>query len=277
MTKSEDKDLFHAAIVVIGNEILSGRTQDTNTPYIAERLTEFGVELCEVRIISDRESEIVSTVNDLREKYDYVFTTGGIGPTHDDITAYSLAKAFGVELERNEDALQALEEHYGLEELTPARAKMALVPAGAELIPNPVTAAPGFVMENVYVMAGVPRIMQAMLDHVLGIIKSGKPILSNTVACDLQESALAMEMHDLQDRYPDIQIGSYPHYRGGVLGLSLVLRGTDAEILEQATDELLEIIKEHGDEPHALSIRSRDPAKTVEMYEQGEIILAEKS
>jgi len=256
MAKSEDPDIFSAALVIIGNEILAGRTQDTNTPWIAERLTDHGILLAEVRVISDDEEEIIHAVNALRKKIDYVFTTGGIGPTHDDITAESIAKAFGRALVRNEKAFEMLEEHYGIEELTPPRAKMSMIPEGAQLIPNPVTAAPGFIIENVHVMAGVPRIMQAMLDHVLGMIKAGKPILSNTVACSLQESTIAADLAALQDKYVNIQLGSYPHYRGGVLGLSIVLRGTDKNKLEKATEELLELIKGHGDEPRALSIRS---------------------
>ncbi len=256
MGMTEDKDIFSAALIIIGNEILAGRTQDTNTPWIAERLTDHGIVLGEVRVIPDEEENIIEAVNQLRKKFDYVFSTGGIGPTHDDITAESIAKAFGVELVRDELAFKMLEEHYGIEELTPPRAKMSLIPAGAELIPNPVTAAPGFILENVHVMAGVPRIMQAMLDHLLRMIKAGKPILSNTVACSLAESVVAKDLTDMQKKYPDVQLGSYPHYRGGVLGLSLVLRGTNKDNLEKATDELLEIIKGHGDEPRALSIRS---------------------
>ncbi len=253
-----DRDIYTAALVIIGNEILAGRTQDSNTPWIAERLTDYGIVLAEVRIIPDHENVIIKTINALRPDFDYIFTTGGIGPTHDDITADSIAKAFGVELVQNEQAFRMLEEHYGLEELTPPRAKMCMIPEGAQLIPNPVTAAPGFIIENVHVMAGVPRIMQAMLDHLLGMIKAGKPILSNTVACSLQESVLASDLAELQERYPDVQMGSYPHYRGGVLGLSLVMRATDKESLDVATEELIELIKKHGDEPRALSIRSTD-------------------
>ena len=258
MTKSDNPDIYSAALVIIGNEILAGRTQDTNTPWIAERLTAHGIVLAEVRIIPDEKAEIIHTVNDLRGKFDYVFTTGGIGPTHDDITAESVAGAFGVALVENEQALKMLEEHYGADELTPPRAKMSMIPEGAQLIPNPVTAAPGFIIENVHVMAGVPRIMQAMLDHVLGIIRAGKPILSNTVACSLTESAVAAELSALQEKYPDVQLGSYPHYRGGVLGLSLVLRGTNKDHLEKATAELIALIRAHGDEPRALSIRATD-------------------
>jgi molybdenum cofactor synthesis domain-containing protein len=260
MKQDSGPDIFRASLAIIGNEILAGRTQDSNTPWIAERLTEHGIVLCEVRIIPDDPDVIVSTVQALSKAYDYVFTTGGIGPTHDDITAECVAKAFGVPLERSDEAFRALEEHYGIEELTPPRAKMSFVPRGARLIPNPVTAAPGFIIENVHVMAGVPRIMQAMLDYVLETIKAGKPILSNTVTCMLPESVLAQDMENLQARYPAIQLGSYPHYRGGTLGLSLVLRGTEPDDLGRATNELIAIIKKHGDEPRALSLRNASNA-----------------
>jgi molybdenum cofactor synthesis domain-containing protein len=259
MVKSE-MEIYRAALIIIGNEILAGRTQDTNTPWIAERLTDHGIVLGEVRVIPDTEEEIIFSINELRKKFDYVFSTGGIGPTHDDITAESVAKAFGVELKQDDEAYKMLEEHYGVEELTEPRLKMSYTPSGAQLIPNPVTAAPGFILENVYVMAGVPRIMQAMLDHVLGSIKAGKPILSNTVACSLQESVIAPDLTELQEKYKDVELGSYPHYRGGVLGLSLVLRATNKDSLELATDELIKIIRSHGDEPRALSIRSKDNA-----------------
>jgi molybdenum cofactor synthesis domain-containing protein len=258
-----EKDFYTAALVIIGNEILAGRTQDTNTPWIAERLTAQGIGLAEVRIVSDSEEDIIKAVNDVRERYDYVFTTGGIGPTHDDITAQSIAKAFGRDLVQNEHAFDMLEEHYGITDLTPARVKMAMIPQDALLIPNPVSAAPGFSIENVYVMAGVPRIMQAMFDYVMGTIRAGKPILSNMVACSLQESVVAEDLSQLQKNYPMLQMGSYPHYRGGVLGLSLVLRGSDKKVLEKATAELIAIIKSHGDEPRALSVRSEDHSVDV--------------
>ncbi|MGZ9097257.1 MAG: competence/damage-inducible protein A [Micavibrio sp.] len=260
MPQLDNPDTFKAALVILGNEILSGRTVDANTPWIAERLTERGILLAEVRIIPDVEHLIISTVKQLRETYDYVFTTGGIGPTHDDITAECVAKAFGLPLVRDEDAFRVLENYYGIENLTPPRAKMALIPEGAKLIPNPVSAAPGFICGNVHVMAGVPRIMQAMMDHVLDEIKAGKPILSNTVTCGLAESKIAEDLTNLQLKFPDIDIGSYPHYRGGMLGLSVVLRGTNNESLDLATAEVLGIIRKNGDEPRALSIRSTGKA-----------------
>lgn len=260
MAQLDNPDTFKASLIIIGNEVLSGRTTDANTPWIAERLTERGILLAEVRIIPDVEHLIVSTLNHLRETYDYVFTTGGIGPTHDDITTESVAKAFGVPVVRDKDAFVILEKYYGLENLTGPRAKMAMVPQGAKLIPNPVSAAPGFIMDNVYVMAGVPRIMRPMMDHVLDEIKAGKPILSNTITCGLTESKVADDMTRMQAQYPDIDIGSYPHYRGGELGLSIVLRGTNNDHLDLATNEIIEMIKKFGDTPRALSIRSSGKA-----------------
>ncbi|MDB5491146.1 MAG: Molybdopterin binding motif, CinA N-terminal domain protein [Micavibrio sp.] len=257
MSQLDNPDIFKAGLIVIGNEILSGRTSDANTPWIAEQLTQRGIYLAEVRIIPDVEQIIIDTVHALREKFDYVFTTGGIGPTHDDITSESIAKAFNLPLARDHEAFQLLEKYYGIENLTPPRAKMALIPQGATLIPNPVSAAPGFIVENVYVMAGVPRIMQAMLDHILDEIKAGKPIMSNTIACNLPESKIAEDLTALQNQYPTIDIGSYPHYRGGTLGLSLVLRGTDNDALDSATQDVVELVKKHGDMPRALSIRSK--------------------
>lgn len=245
-----------ASLVIIGNEILSGRTQDTNTAWLAEKLVERGISMSEVRIIPDQPEAIVAAVNELRQHSDYVLTTGGIGPTHDDITAESIAQAFHVDLEQNKEAYAILERHYGIEELTPPRLKMAMIPKGATLINNPVSGAPGFQIENVFVMAGVPRIMQAMFDDVIEKMDVGDRLLSNTVACGLQESAIAIDLGELQGRYPTIEIGSYPHYRGGVLGLSIVLRSVEADMLEKATEELIKLIRHLGDEPRALSLQT---------------------
>ncbi|MCB1557133.1 MAG: competence/damage-inducible protein A [Alphaproteobacteria bacterium] len=250
--------VYTAALIIIGNEILSGRTHDTNTPWIAERLTRHGILLQEVRVVPDVEPVIIRAVNEMRKTFDYVFTTGGIGPTHDDITAESIAKAFGVPVHQHEQAYKALNQHYGPKELTPSRLKMAMVPLGADLIPNPVSGAPGFIMENTYVMAGVPRIMQAMFDYILSILVAGKPILSHTITCDLAESVVADDLSTLQDRFPDVQIGSYPHYRGGVLGLSLVLRTTREDLLAETEDAVLSLLGRHGVEPRAISIKNDD-------------------
>ena len=258
------KDVYTAALVVIGNEILSGRTVDSNTPWIAERLTARGIVLAEVRVIPDTEAGIIDTVNALRATHDYVFTTGGIGPTHDDITSEAIAKALGMPLELNAAAMHALEEHYGAETVSKPRAKMAMIPRGAVLIPNPVSAAPGYIAGNVYVMAGVPRIMQGMLDQVLGMIDAGKPVLSSTITCKLGESVIAEDLSALQDRYPAVQIGSYPHYRGGTLGLSLVVRSTEQPMLEEVAAAIVELIRKHGDEPRTLSIKTMGKAQYSE-------------
>jgi molybdenum cofactor synthesis domain-containing protein len=244
--------VIKAALVVIGNEILSGRTHDANTVWIAEVLVKQGITLSEVRIVPDKETKIIEAVNALRGQYDYVFTTGGIGPTHDDITAASIAKAFGVKLERNADAFKLLEQHYGEGNVTKPRAKMAMIPEGAGLIANPVSSAPGFFLENVFVMAGVPRIMQAMFDSVIQKLKKGDVVLSNTVACHLPESLVAEDLAMLQNAYVDVEIGSYPHFRNGQLGLSLVLRSVEEGKLRAATHALGDIIRKHGEEPQLI-------------------------
>lgn len=258
MAVPKDKEIYDAAMLVIGNEILSGRTQDTNTTWIADNLVGIGVAIREARVVQDVEEEIIRAVNELRKRSDYVFVTGGIGPTHDDITAQSMARAFGVALELNTEAYKRLALYYGSEqEVTPARKKMAMIPAGASLIDNPVSAAPGFQMENVFVMAGVPRIMQAMFEDVKTRLKQGLPVLSNTISCSLPESVMAASLEEVQSRYATISIGSYPHFRGGILGLSLVLRGTDAVKLGAATKEVIDAIATLGGEPNAVSLQSK--------------------
>ena len=254
MTKDK-KDTYTAALLIIGNEILSGRTQDTNSNWMAAQFSGIGIQLVEIRVVPDDETEIIEAIKALRSKVDYLMTTGGIGPTHDDITAGSVAKAFGVELELNDDALQMMIKHYGDEvEMTPARQKMAMIPAGAGLIYNPVSGAPGFYLENVYVMAGVPRIMQAMFDAVKNELAHGQPLMSRTVTCNLQESQIAEGLSAVQDKYAEISIGSYPHYRGGALGLSLVLRGTDEGLLDQATQNVVDLIESLGGQTKAVSV-----------------------
>lgn len=256
-SKTTEKDIYKAALVVIGNEILSGRTQDTNTSWIASNLVGLGVMLQEVRVVPDIEGEIIFALNELRNKVDYVFTTGGIGPTHDDITAEAVAKAFGTSLELNKTAYDILVRHYGSEDqVTAPRKKMAMIPVGAELINNPVSAAPGFKIGNVYVMAGVPKIMQGMFDDVKNKISRGKPMMSNTISCSLPESAIAEPLEKIQSKFPSVSIGSYPHFRGGILGLSLVLRSIDDDCLDIATRETITMIADLGGEPNALSIQS---------------------
>lgn len=252
-------DIITAGVLVIGDEILSGRTKDKNIGFIAEYLTNIGIDLKEARIVADDEADIVAALNALRGRYTYVFTTGGIGPTHDDITAEAVAKAFGAPLELNAEAYDILVRHYGDEkDVTAPRRKMAMIPKGAGLINNPVSGAPGFQIENVFVMAGVPRIMQAMFDDVKTRLSRGKPVISNTVTCSLAESAVAEPLAEIQKNYPGVDIGSYPHFRGGILGLSLVLRSIDAAVLGRATDDVIAMIKRMGGEPNALSIQSKN-------------------
>ena len=237
-----------AAVLVIGNEILSGRTKDVNLGFLAEQLTGLGIRLREARVIADLEADIVATVNETRARYDYVFTTGGIGPTHDDITAACVAKAFGVALVLDQRAVAVLTRHYQAGQLNEARLRMAHVPAGASLIDNPVSAAPGFQMGNVFVMAGVPSIMQAMFGGLKHRLVGGPAILSRTVSGFIAEGTIAAGLGALQDRYGQLEIGSYPFFRQGRFGASFVLRGTDAAAIAAAAEELKTLIRDLGAE-----------------------------
>src|SRR5215469_14038542 len=248
-TKDSAERIVTAAVLIIGNEILSGRTKDANLGYIAEELTKLGIRLREGRVVADVEDEIVAAVNDCRARYDYVFTTGGIGPTHDDITSGSVAKAYGVPLILDPRARAILERNYPPGGLNEARLRMAHVPKGAQLIENPVSAAPGFRMGNVFVMAGVPSIMRAMFDGVKGTLVGGRPVLSLTVSAHLGEGIIAAGLGALQQRYADLDIGSYPFFRAGKYGASFVLRGTERSQLEAAAVELRRLIVELGAEP----------------------------
>jgi molybdenum cofactor synthesis domain-containing protein len=241
--------LVTACAIVIGNEILSGRTQDANIAYLGERLNELGVRLMEARVIPDAEDTIVATVNETRARFDYVFTTGGIGPTHDDITAASVAKAFGVPVIEHPEARAILEAHYPPGELTEARLRMAKTPEGADLIENPVSRAPGFQMDNVFVMAGIPSIMQAMFESLSHRLVGGTPLKSRSVTVYLPESRMAPSLGALQDRYPDVEIGSYPFSREGRFGARLVLRSTGPARLAAAEAELDTALRELGGEP----------------------------
>ena len=238
-----------ACLIVIGNEILSGRTQDKNIAYAGKWLNDAGVQLRECRVIPDVEDTIVETVNECRAKYDYVFTTGGIGPTHDDITAASVAKAFGVELHRHPEAERLLLDHYSPADRTEARMKMADVPLGAELVENPISRAPGFQMDNVFVMAGVPAIMQAMLDSVRHRLVGGARVASRQIVCGLAEGAIAKRLGTIQNAYPDLDIGSYPFWKMRKFGVSVVLRGVDETELDRAADDVRAMIRELGGEP----------------------------
>lgn len=227
-----------AALLIIGNEILSGRTVDANLPYLATFLGQIGIRMVEVRVVPDIEAEIVDAVNALRAKVDYVFTTGGIGPTHDDITAASIAKAFGRKLIRHPEAERRLIAFYPPERRTEARMKMAETPEGAELIDNPVSVAPGFIVENVHVMAGVPKIMQAMLDTLKPRLKGGALVRSRTLVVFRGEGDMAQALAAIQGRYPQIDIGSYPFFRMDKPGTSIVFRGDDLALIDAAFAEL---------------------------------------
>lgn len=246
---SNDDQPVTAAMVIIGNEILSGRTQDANLSYAATKLNEFGIQMREVRVIPDVENTIIETVNELRHNHHYVFTTGGIGPTHDDITADSIAKAFGVPLEINPMARALLEQHYGADNLTEARLRMARVPQGGVLIDNPLSRAPGFQIGNVLVMAGIPVVMQSMIDSVAPRLIGGKPVLSRSVMALVRESDIADGLSALQDKYSTVEIGSYPFFRKNKVGANLVMRGTDADVLDQVVLDLKVLVRELGADP----------------------------
>ena len=249
MSNNKTPKVVTAAILVIGNEILSGRTKDANLHYLATGLTAIGIRLMEARVVPDIEARIVDAVNALRITYDYVFTTGGIGPTHDDITSDSVAKAFGVKLIKHPKAVELLTQHYGEANLTAARLRMAHVPEGASLIENPVSTAPGFKVGNVYVLAGVPAICQAMFDSLKGGLARGDPMYSKTVSAHVGEGVIAHDLGLLQARYPILDIGSYPFFRQGKFGASFVIRGTDEEVIGNAAAELRTIIRNLNAEP----------------------------
>ncbi len=244
-----------AAVLLIGDEILSGRTKDRNLGYIADFLTALGVDLKEARVVPDIEEEIVAAVNALRARYTYVFTTGGIGPTHDDITADAVAKAFGVPIGHNPEAVKILMEHFAAigREPNEARLRMARTPKGAELVRNAVSKAPGFRIGNVYVMAGVPKIMQAMLDEIGPGLTHGTPIMSRSVPFSIGEGDLAKPLAEIQERYPDVVIGSYPFEAGGRFGSNIVLRSRDEVRLAAATGEVEALAARLKDERDAVA------------------------
>jgi len=239
-----------SALVVIGNEILSGRTQDINTQFLARRLGALGLPLTEVRVIPDVFDTIVTTINETRARFDFVFTTGGIGPTHDDITSEAVAAAFGVPWEPHPVAWERMERLLGRENFNKARQRMATMPRGARLIENAISVAPGFAIGNVYVMAGVPRIMQSMFDHLAPELPAGQPVLSRAVhAHGVMEGILAEGLEAIQHRFPDLEIGSYPFYRATGNGVVLLAKGTDEARLGAAQDEMEELIASLGRTP----------------------------
>ncbi|MFO1188063.1 MAG: molybdopterin-binding protein [Alphaproteobacteria bacterium] len=244
-----------ACLVIIGNEILSGRTQDANLAFLAEGLNDVGIRMREARVIPDIEATIIATVNEMRAKYDYVFTTGGIGPTHDDITSPSIAKAFGVPLLRNAEVVAALADYYaqtgravqgGLNE---ARLRMADFPEGAVLVKNPMTRAPGYYIGNVYVFAGVPSIMRAMFEAVKPTLRGGRKMHSRALTAALSEGAMAADLARIQDLYADVEIGSYPFFDHQRYGVSIVLRGHEPTRVEAATEDVRQMMRALGSDP----------------------------
>lgn len=235
-----------AAMLVIGDEILSGRTRDSNLHHLAGRLTAHGVDLKEARVVADDQAAIVAALRALSPAYTHVFTSGGIGPTHDDITAEAVAAAFGVGIDIRDDARAVLEAfiHARGSEVTPARLRMARIPEGATLIDNPVSAAPGFTLNNVHVMAGVPKIFEAMLEGVLATIKGGQPLISRTYRVELPEGDIAAPLADLAARYPSLSIGSYPYNIQGVFGANIVVRGQDGARVDEAIADLGQLFPE---------------------------------
>jgi len=232
-----------AAILIIGDEILSGRTRDSNTHYLAGELTHHGIDLSEVRVVPDIHDRIVAALNDLRATYSHVFTSGGIGPTHDDITADAVAAAFGLPLDIRQDAYDILAAHYaatGLE-FNAARQRMARIPEGATLIENPISAAPGFTLGNVHVMAGVPTIFQAMVASVLPGLTGGDPLMSQTYRINRGEGVIAEALGVLAADFPDLSIGSYPFIQNGAYGSNVVIRGQDAGRIDAAMTRLADL------------------------------------
>lgn len=244
--EASDNRTVTAGVLVIGEEILSGRTRDENGSYIAAHLTRVGISLREIRVVADCEAEIVDAVNALRQKFTYVFTTGGIGPTHDDITTDAIAKAFGVGVDVSEDAVAAMRLQYTEEDLTPARLRMARIPDGASLIHNAVSRAPGYMLENVIVMAGVPRIMQVMLDEVMPLLAKGARLEVRTVRVDAAEGDVAPPLAALQESFPDVQIGSYPFFEHKRYGTYVVLRSPEEARVGLALAALWGLIAEQG-------------------------------
>jgi len=241
------RDTVTAAVLLIGDELLSGRTRDVNLGHIAERLTAVGIDLREARFVPDVEDEIVAALDVLRARYDYVFTTGGIGPTHDDITADCVAKALGRELYLHPDIESIIRRREAPPEVMASRLRMARVPEGAALLENPF-GPHGFRIENVFVMAGIPRVMHAMLTSAIGRLEGGKPVRSRSITAFVTESQVASPLGQLQARYPDLDIGSYPFSRGDRFGTSLVARGTDVAALEALAAEIRALVEGVGGE-----------------------------
>ena len=234
----------NAAILIIGNEILSGRTQDTNTSTLANWLNSLGVKVGEVRVVPDEEKIIIDTLNLLRKTYNYVFTTGGIGPTHDDITAQSVAKAFNKKYEIHKQAFKILESYYEPGEFNEGRQKMVWMPEDAELILNPTSGAPGFSIDNVFCLPGVPSILKSMLGGLKNKIVGGEPILSQTISLKTVESEIANSLTKVQEQNKDVEIGSYPFFHAGKLGVSIVIRSENQSKIDECNSQILKFVSE---------------------------------
>ena len=234
----------NAAVLIIGNEILSGRTQDTNTGTLANWLNSLGVKVGEVRVVPDEEKIIIDTLNLLRKTYNYVFTTGGIGPTHDDITAQSVAKAFNKKYEIHKQAFKILESYYKPGEFNEGRQKMVWMPEDAELILNPTSGAPGFSIDNVFCLPGVPSILKSMLGGLKNKIVGGEPILSQTISLKTVESEIANSLTKVQEQNKDVEIGSYPFFHAGKLGVSIVIRSENQSKIDECNSQILKFVSE---------------------------------
>jgi len=233
----------NAAIIIIGNEILSGRTQDVNITFLSKWLNNIGVRVEEVRVIADNEQAIVNCINEVRKKFKYIFTTGGIGPTHDDITSRSIAKAFNLPYGYHKEAYKILEKYYKPGEFNDGRKKMAKIPDKATLIYNPSSGAPGFIVENVYCLPGVPSILHSMVDGLKNQIIGGKKILSKTISLSTVESEIAQPLEDVQNLFTNVEIGSYPFFRLGKIGVSIVIRSTSMKQIEACANQIEDFVR----------------------------------
>ncbi len=244
-----DSRQITAGILLIGNEILSGRTQDTNLNHLALGLERKGIQVKEGRVIPDEADRIIEAVNEMRSNYDYVFTTGGIGPTHDDITTECIAAAFGLEIEISPEIAKVIKTRPAPPDVMRSRLRMARIPKGASLIENPTGGPQGFQIENVYVMAGIPSVMQAMFSTLDNVLTGGQVVSTRSVTAYLGESAIAKSLFTLQDKYPNVNLGSYPFYRNSKYGTSLVMRGFDVYQLDSMLEEIKQIIVDAGEQP----------------------------
>ena len=233
-----------SGIIIIGNEILSGRTKDLNTSTLSKWFNSIGIKVVEVRVIPDIEEIIINTVNELKQKFDYVFTSGGIGPTHDDITSESVSKAFSLKYEIHKEAYKILEKYYGTKDFNEGRQRMSWMPSKANLILNPSSGAPGFYVENVFCLPGVPSILESMLPGLTNKLVGGEPILSKTISLRTLESEIAKPLKQVQEKNKDVDIGSYPFFRKGKIGVSIVLTSADQPKIDKCSSQILEFIKE---------------------------------